>query len=104
MILTKSKDIHITVDYSEEVQDGDNLEMSDRCAAVVITKDIIPSPLYMSFIEHWETKEISSHNIKLLQGVNLHISDTSTAYTLFEILNSDFEGINLKEKYPDLFL
>lgn len=104
MILTKSKDIHISIHYTEKVQGSENLELSDTCATIFVTKDMIPTPFYMSYTENWESREITNYNIKLLQGVNLHISDAATAHTLFEILSDDFYDVDLKRDHPDLFL
>jgi hypothetical protein len=88
----------------------ENYEIS----CIDITPDMIPdgchvrvfadSMIINDVMKGWVTGNPITYTIQLEDNIFLHFTDKSIANIYYTILMSDFENINIHEKYPELFL
>ena len=77
------------------------------CSAIDITKELIPDILFIAKNEIYSpttTTPKHTYNIELKENIVFEFSDFNIAIKYLDIFKSDFENINIREKYPEIFL
>lgn len=109
MIISSSKDIEIF--YNEEFKDP-NSDMIHtnyhNCQAIRITKDMIPEVLFIKKNEYYnnvsEMPDETHYEINLKKFVSVKFNEVKVAEIFLEIFSKDFENVNIKKDYPEIFL
>ncbi len=98
-----------------QTPEGSVLYESFYISSIKIYPEDIPDIFYVrEYLEFEEAPCISTINtvkskvieysIRLNNNVTIIFTDKSIAHLFFDLLCSDFEDINVREKYPELFL
>lgn len=74
-----------------------------------ITKNMIPDILFVTKTEDYSNPYTGAnmnwmYTLALNNGLLLEFKDYNIAEQILRIFTADFEGINLKDKHPELFL
>lgn len=78
-------------------------------SSIKITKEMIPEPWFLSHYldftdpEHIYGKPLN-FELKLKLGVTLFFENINVARTIFEVFTLDFENMDLKKEYPEIFI
>ena len=78
----------------------DTLDYTHRYICMNITKKMIPDIFGIVSFGY----DDDNFQIKLKDNVTINFSDDELAIQVFEILSSDFENVDIYEKYPELKL